>query len=227
MNWSDELTHLIGHVVLRTVGDSRFVFMGYIADYDPVRHYARATLPMFAQFDPITGNLGAPVQTPWFPMKTPGRGIQVAPTIGEQCLVLMTEEGQNAGCIIGIMGGDPQPAPDPTTVQGEIVVKHIKSGTVMKFFDNGQWQVVGPQKTKVTLQPNGDWVVSTDSGTSLIVTKTGNIEALTADGKFILMPNSANASLDIGNPSVTLHINPEGTITGEGPWGTKQIYGPP
>lgn len=198
MDPADEIVHLLTQIGHNAYGDIRAVVFGYIIDYDPATHTARALLPQFAVVDPSSGVITEQAQTPWIPLGTIGLGSQWAPKKGQQCYVIMTERGTGPGTIVCVTHDDIHPVADDGLEEGESIFKHMDSGTYFKFFKDGSLNFVYQNDAKQT------------------VDKDGNVNITTHDGKAIDMPAEGDMTLtgpEGGAGSATIILGVDGTVT--------------
>ena len=199
MNSGQELAHLISHAAHLATGDLRAVVFGTIADYDPLTHSARATLPMLATIDPVTGNVTSTAQTPWLPVVTLNMGVQAAPVVNDQCIVVMTEQGVGPGFIASVTANEVALAADKTLQQGELILKNKKSNTYLKWHNDGSFEIIAQNGSKITFDKNGAFTLVGQQATTFAVDKNGNATIITQDSKEISMP--ASGPLLINGPA--------------------------
>lgn len=123
------------------------VRIGTVSGYDPDAYAVKV------QFPPDT------VESGWLPIESPfvgpGWGLQAAPTVGEQAVVVFQEGDIDAGVVTGFLFSDedrPQSVP-----AGEFWLQH-KSGAFFKLTNDGKAQFNDGHGASVVL--NGDGTIS-------------------------------------------------------------------
>ena len=130
------------------------------------------------------------VETGWLPIKTPwvgnSWGMQAGPSIGDQVTVSFQEGDRDGGVVLGsIYNNSYQPMVVPS---GELWIQH-KSGSFLKFLNNGDVQVVTSRDLLATV------------GRDITVTTARNVSA-TSTGSTHL---TATTEVTIAAPIVTIN----------------------
>lgn len=129
--------------------------LGLITSYNPDNSTVVVQIQPVDEDDP-QGSL-----TGFIPWATPYVGLNFAPRIGDQAIVIFQEGDINCGIAIGCLYSDadlPPPAPS-----GEIWLNHA-SGTQIRIKNNGEVDITAPAGLTITgnVQINGNLVVSGD-----------------------------------------------------------------
>lgn len=190
----DELTHIIKNLSAQSSIEQRPWVYGHISTYNPADNSARVIVPSMR--DDVTG---APLHSGWLPMGSAqvggGAGLQVAPiggatadapTLGEACLVALNERGSGVAAIVCTFFTGLQQPPNSTLPQGaplkpgELMIRH-KSGSVLRFHDSGDLEVVTGGDGTVSVTTGGDGAVNvTCSGSGTITLKSA--QPMVVDG---------------------------------------------
>lgn len=169
---ADEMVHLWMQMAQSQLQEFRPFVWGYVASYDPKRHYVTVIVPNYR--DPDTGEA---VVSPWMPLGSPwvgnGFGMKFAPfggatsakpSAGEACQVSLIERETGVCWGANLMYNDVMQSPLPAIAAGEGLIQH-KSGSRIYFRADG----------------------------SIILQSTANLE-VTADGPLEVVINGATTA---------------------------------
>lgn len=175
-----------------------------------ITSYNPATYAVKVQFQP------SGVESGWLPIKTHwvgnGWGMQAGPTIGDLVTVAFQEGGHDAGVVIGaLFNTQDQPMAVPS---GEFWLQH-KSGSFLKFLNNGDVQVVTSRDLLATV------------GRDMTVTTARNVAATSTGFTHV----TAATEVTIAAPIVTINapliaLNGQIIQTTGGGVGGVQMEGP-
>ena len=175
----EAILNLVRREAARVLARSSGLVVGTVTSYDPATHTAKV------QLQP-EGTL-----TGWMPILSlavgAGFGIQVAPHIGQACLVHPHDQNIEAGVILGFFFNDVE---TPISVQeGEIVIKH-ESGSGLSLLNDGSAVLTNKNGATTTLDASGDITMTGKAGQTIAMDASGNI-ILTPSGSGIVQVGGA------------------------------------
>jgi phage baseplate assembly protein V len=150
------------------------------------------------------------VETGWLPIKTPwvgnSWGMQAGPSIGDQVTVSFQEGDRDGGVVLGsIYNNSYQPMVVPS---GELWIQH-KSGSFLKFLNNGDVQVVTSRDLLATVGRDMTATVANNANLAVVGTITSSAAQWNHTG-----PVYINGTLSV-----------KYQITGTGGFGVLTTYG--
>jgi hypothetical protein len=223
MSAYDEFSHLMALHAQQQIGVRRPFAIGHVVAYDPSSHQVQCAISSFAVVDPATGiATGQYAISPWAQLGSDwvgnGWGFQAAPEVGDaatpwsgtQC-ALYIQSGDSGETLAGQLLYTAQAVPpDSTLVAGEAVFRH-KSGTRLKFHDDGQLEVYSANNINIT----------TAGGISFQFNDDGSIAVTVAGGKTYSINGSSDAAalVSLLVTAFNAHTH-QGVQTGGGTSGT-------
>ncbi len=164
--------------------------IGHVVAYDPTTNQVQCVIPAFPVIDPKTGSMtGEYSITPWMQLGSPwvgnGWGFQTSPEVGDaaapwsgaQCAICIVSDETSASFVASLMYTQQDVPPDSTLVAGEAILKH-KSGTNIKFHDDGGLTATSSSGAEINMEANGQIAVTVPSGQTFSVNGTSDALAL-------------------------------------------------
>lgn len=190
MNVFDIQSHLISlHAQMQGAGIIT-LGIGHVIGYDPATNQVKCAIPAFPVVDPTTGAAtGQYAVSPWMQLGSPwvgnGWGFQTAPEVGDastpwsgtQCAICVVSQSSSASLVACLLYTSQAAPADSTLVAGEAVLRH-KSGTRLKFHDDGSLTVISSSGSEINMEASGQIAVTVPSGQVFSVNGTGDALAL-------------------------------------------------